>query len=82
VTITDPADADEHDAHVLYVRNMTNLTGECPECGATVTRPNRRQRRLAVRAGVNLVVSVYHDDGCPASDPNVLDIGSGRAASW
>jgi hypothetical protein len=80
VTITDPADVDDHDARVLYLRNMTNLTGKCPECGAVLTRPNRRQRRLAAAGGVNLVVRVYHEDGCPASDVNVRDVGSGAAS--
>ena len=43
-------------------------------------RPNRRQRRLAAKAGVHVVVRVEPDDDCPAGDTNVVDVGAGAAS--
>lgn len=51
----------------LARRRITALDGRCP-CGATVTLPNREQRRRAARARTSLRIEVLHEVDCPAVD--------------
>src|SRR5262245_27290041 len=63
-------------AEALTRRNVTVVTGQCP-CGATVSLPNRAERRRASRHGGDLAVQhvvVHHEADCPAADENVAEI--------
>ncbi len=51
----------------VVCRRLAALEGRCP-CGATVTLPNRAERRRAVREGRTLTTTVEHEPDCPASD--------------
>jgi len=49
----------------LTRRRLTALNGQCP-CGATMTLPNRAERRRATRRGVAFRIRVEHELDCPA----------------
>lgn len=51
----------------VVCRRLAALESRCP-CGATVTLPNREQRRRAARKGRTLTTTVEHEPDCPASD--------------
>ena len=44
------------------------------------TIPGSGMPTLGVSNGTNLVVTVHHDDGCPAGDVNVRDVGTWAAS--
>ncbi len=49
-------------------RLRANLEGVCPECGATMTLPNRRERRAAKARGEPAHASMAHTSSCPVGD--------------
>ena len=63
-------------AEALARRNVTVVTGRCP-CGATVSLPNRAERRMAARHGGDPAVQhlvVHHEADCPAADENMAEL--------
>lgn len=54
----------------VICRRLAAVEGRCP-CGATVTLPNREQRRRAAREGRQLTTTVEHEPDCPASDDRI-----------
>lgn len=62
--------------HVLELyekRLQANLDGRCPECGVTVTLPNRHARRKAKALGLPAPsLTMIHASWCPVGDENML----------
>jgi len=58
-------------------RRLAALEGRCP-CGATVTLPNRAERRRAARDGRQLSTTVEHEADCPASDDRIAALVGGK----
>jgi hypothetical protein len=66
----------------LARRAIVNAGGICP-CGARMILPNRAARRRATRLGKAIVVTILHEDDCPALLPGyaAFDLGPEGAAS-
>lgn len=58
-------------------RRLAALEGRCP-CGATMTLPNRAERRRAARDGRQLSTTVEHETDCPASDDRIAALVGGN----
>ena len=54
-------------------RRRASITGRC-DCGATITLPNRAERRAAKAQGRVIHRTVLHEHGCPASDGALRDL--------
>lgn len=53
----------------IYAKRLgANLTGVCPECAATITLPNRHERRRAKARGVPASATMEHESWCPVGD--------------
>lgn len=53
----------------LYAKRLqANLEGVCPECAATVTMPNRHERRRAEKLGLPPQATMEHESWCPVGD--------------
>jgi hypothetical protein len=54
-------------------RQRANTTGRC-DCGATITLPNRAERRAAKAQRRVIHRIMLHEHGCPASDGALRDL--------
>jgi len=54
-------------------RLQANLDGRCPECGATVTLPNRHERRRAAKTGELLHATMEHENWCVVGDDRMRE---------
>lgn len=66
-----PEDAPASVREAIVRRRLAALEGRCP-CGATVSLPNRRQRRRAARDGRTLTTTVEHEPDCSATDDRLV----------
>lgn len=69
-----PVDAPPVVAAAWALRAEANVTGMCPACRATVTVPNRHERRAAQVTGRMVRASMVHEPACPAGDEGVMRI--------